>query len=163
MGRSTEKTNKRVNRETIAKKIRFLLHNNSTTIEELSSRIGVTRENLRYVLDGLSWPTKHLLEKLCAAFDVRMDYFGANIEETLTGSVIGPADFDDPSDLSATPVHKKSVESVDDEKPRKRKFDLAEMAAHHQALLECLIEKKLITPDDYQTKVDNIRDRAGLE
>ena len=45
----------------------------------------------------------------------------------------------------------------------KRKFDLAELATHYQAVLEILIEKKLITSDDYEAKLSQVRDRSGLK
>ena len=135
---------------------------------DLAQRIGVTREHMRYVLDGLSWPTKHFLEKVCAAFDVKMHYFGENIDELLSGTIISTTNFIDPtsSDDDKTSSDNDKTSSDDDKtssKKEKRKFDLAEMAAHHQALLEVLIEKKLLLPDEYEKKLEDVRSRTGLD
>ncbi len=62
--------------ETPARKIRFLLHTNTMTIQTLAHEIGVTNEMLREVVDELSVPTPHLLQKICTFFGVKDDYFG---------------------------------------------------------------------------------------
>ncbi len=61
--------------ETPARKIRFLLHTNTMTIQALANEIGVTNEMLREVVDEMSVPTPHLLQKICTFFGVRDDYF----------------------------------------------------------------------------------------
>ena len=161
MGQSTNA------QETISKRIRFLMQTRSMTMGDLAQRIGVTREHMRYVLDGLSWPTKHLLEKICVTFDVKMDYFGPNLDELLGGTVISTTDFIDPTagdeEASASGQGSQGSQGGQAEKKSKRKFDLAEMAAHHQALLEALVEKKILRPGEYEKKLKDVRARAGLD
>ena len=153
MGRAIPNTQSST-QDTIARRIRFLLQTRSMTMGDLAQRIGVTREHMRYVLDGLAWPTKHFLEKVCAAFDVKMHYFGENLDELLSGTIISTTDFTDPI---------SSDEAKASSKKEKRKFDLAEMATHHQALLEVLIAKKILLPDEYEKKLEDVRSRTGLD
>lgn len=157
--------------ETIAKKIRFLLRTESMTLAAMADRIGVTQEHLRYVVDGISRPTTHLLEKICATFNVRLDFFGKGIEQMLRESRLGqPVASPATAPLPFTPEAKKKkatpigmIPKEPDPKPqKKRKFDLAELAAHHQALLECLIEQRVIPSDVYLKKLEDVRKRSGL-
>ncbi len=158
--------------ETIAKKIRFLLRTESMTLAEMADRIGVNKEHLQYVVDGISKPTIHLLEKFCATFNVNLDFFGKGIEQAVKESRLGKPVQKSPqhSPLPFTPDSKKRkaqpigvIPKTEEAKPKKkRQFDLAELAAHHQALLECLFELKIVPPDLYMKKLEDVRERAGL-
>lgn len=173
-------TSGQASRETVAKKIRFLMHNRSVTIPQMADRIGVTPDHLRYIVDGISKPTRHLIEKICAAFNVKPDFFGKDLLATLGGEPDEPRGASEPRrtpPLPFTPEGQrrkaipigvlpaasegKGAPGAGSEK-KKRKFDLAELAAHHQALLEVLIEKRVIKSDDYSKKLEDVRKRAGL-
>jgi transcriptional regulator with XRE-family HTH domain len=162
--------------ERVAKKIRFLMRTESMTLDQMAGRVGVPPEHIRYVMDGVSPPTRHLLEKFCAAFHVHLDFFGKDIERqlaqppsaapTASGKPTPPLPFTPATQKrKAIPIGvlpaEKTTGQGGDAKP-KRKFDLAELAIHHQALLETLIEKKIISREAYQERVDSVRKRAGL-
>ena len=139
---------------------------------EMAERIGTNKEHIQYVVDGVSKPTIHLLEKFCATFNVNLDFFGKGIEKAVRDSRLGKPASKSPSHapLPFTPYSKKKkvqpigvIPQTEDSKPKKkRQFDLAELAAHHQALLECLFELKIIPPDHYMKKLEDVRKRAGL-
>jgi transcriptional regulator with XRE-family HTH domain len=168
--------------EPIAKKIRYLMHNQSLTVQQVAERIGVTAEHLKYVVDGISKPTRHILEKLCAAFNVKLDFFGKDLQTLLAEEP--PADEESadprsPAQAHAADRHKRkpgsagqgaalkkgsaTAKAARNAKRKKRKFDLAELAVHHQALLECLLEMKSIGAEKYAAKVAEVRRRLGLD
>ena len=161
-------------RDAVAKKIRFLMRTETMTISQMADRIGVTPEHLKYVVDGVSTPTVHLLEKVCATFNVKLDFFGKGIAQQLKESAVGPSmskPAPSSSPLPFTPDAKKRKaqpigvipETKEESKPeKKRNFDLAELAAHHQALLECLMELKILPPERYMQKLADVRERSGL-
>jgi transcriptional regulator with XRE-family HTH domain len=143
--------------EAIGKKIRFLLHNQAVTAARLSSEIGVTKDYLKDVLGGRAKPTRHLLNKVCAFFNVKSDFFGAEVNDILW------EDPEDDSEDGGDFDFESASGSGGKSKRRKRKFDLAELAAHHQALLECLVEKRVIDSASYNKKVEDVRRRTKLE
>ena len=161
--------------ERIAKKIRFLLHNEALTVNNVAGRLGVPKEFLRDIVDAKARPTRHIMQKLCMFFEVKPEFFGEGIQELLwddpeagDDEMAGleaavqaqKAGVDQPANASSTGGPGKTPESP---KKRRRKFDLAELAAHHQALLECLLDKKLIDREEYIAKVDDVRRRANLD
>jgi transcriptional regulator with XRE-family HTH domain len=169
--------------EQIAKKIRFLLHNETITIKQMAERIGVELDYLKLVSDGLAKPTRHLLTKICTSFNLKMDYFESEVLALLgSGEDAGGREREEARGeekpqtlpLPFTPAGKKrqavpvgtgaarSGKSTTGLTKKKIQFNLAQMAAHHQALLECLIEKKLLAAADYQKKLNSVRQRAKL-
>ena len=163
--------------EKIAKKIRFLLQNESLTVNNLASRLGVSKEYLREVIDARANPTRNLIQKICTNFAVKPEFFGPAIRDILWEEP-EEATANDEGDLEKLEREIKQISQtvgvLPDEKAatsgkgkktaskRRRKFDLAELAVHHQALLECLLQKKLICPDNYVRKVDDIRSHTKL-
>ncbi len=168
--------------EQIARKIRFLQHNQSITIKQMAERLGVEVNYLKEVVDGLAKPTRHLLTKICTIFNLKLDYFesevlsllGAqedeekkeeNLEELKERTM--PLPFTPEANKRkavpvGTPVPHLQPQSPPVKKKR-RKLNIAGLAAHHQALLECLIGKKLLSAQEYQKKVADVRQRAKLE
>lgn len=168
----TSKTADRAALERVARKIRFLLNNESLTVRNLAARIGVSREYLKDVVDAHARPTRHLLIKLCSVFNVKLEFFGPaaldfEFEEEVDGNGVGGG----PRSASnagvgvlprSTPQVGRGKRGKKEESKKKRKFDLAELAAHHQALLDCLLEKRVFTADEYQKKLEEVRARARL-
>ena len=140
--------------EKFARKLRFLLSNESVTIDSVARQVGFTPEQLQYVVDGASKPTRHLVDRLCEVFGVRPTFFGKDIDRALVSEPAGEIG-GKPTGVTFKPDGGELI-------PKKRKFDLAELAAHHQALLECLFEKRILLPDDYEKKLVAVRTRAGL-
>ena len=157
--------------EQVAKKIRFLLHNESMTVKTLANRIGVQKEYLRDVLDARAHPTMHLVGKLSAVFDVKPEFFGDELKEILWEDPEETKEADEAIELAKLKAtisvrHPESPSpggSKESGSKHTRKFDLAELAAHHQALLECLVEKKAISAKCYSRKLTEVRRRAKLD
>ena len=156
--------------EQVAKKIRFLLNNESMSLRKLADRMGVQKEYLRDVLDARARPTMHLVNKLATVFDVKPEFFGHELKEILWED---PEEKKEAAEAAELAKLKEAISVVPAESPssggskkssskRARKFDLAELAAHHQALLECLIEKKVISAEYYSRKLNEVRRHAKL-
>ncbi|MBI4582586.1 MAG: helix-turn-helix transcriptional regulator [Planctomycetes bacterium] len=168
--------------EQIARKIRFLQHNQSITIKQMAERLGVEVNYLKEVADGLAKPTRHLLNKICAVFNLKLDYFESEVLSLLGAQEEEEKKEENLEDLKArtpplpyTPeANKRKALPVGTPAPhlpppapppkkKRRKLNIAGLAAHHQALLECLIERKLLSAQEYQKKVADVRQRAKLE
>src|SRR5262245_21256349 len=124
-----------------AKKIRFLLHTHSMTVQQLSAELQVPLEYLQEVADEQAMPTPQLLHRICALFDLHENYFGEALR-------MRPEDVALVSD-GATPgrgAKQPGGRGVGGKSGirRRRKIDLTELAARHQALVDCLIAKKVL-------------------
>jgi len=134
------------------KKIRFLLHTNSMTIQQLAESLGVTKDHMREIVDEEAVPTPHLLHRICGVFGVREDYFGSAIKYVVPEPKPG---------LGSAPLPPGIATSVVPVARRKRKLDLAELAARHQALVDCLVAKKVLLPKEYQKRLDALRSKIA--
>jgi transcriptional regulator with XRE-family HTH domain len=119
------------------KKIRFLLHTHSMTIQQLANEIRLTCETLREIVDEEAVPTPHVLQRITGFFGLRQNYFG-NVPQA-------PA----PAPGGGHMAQRQSR--------NKRKIDLRELAVRHQALLNCLVGKKCINLKDYETQLEVLR------
>ena len=118
------------------KKIRFLLHTHSMTIQQLADELRLTCESLREIVDEEALPNPHVLQRISSFFGLRQNYFGSV-----------------PQAAAAAPGG-----NMAQRRPRnKRKIDLRELAVRHQALLNCLVGKKCINLKDYETQLEVLR------
>ena len=137
------------------KKIRFLLHTHSKTIQELAEELGLTRDALREIVDEEAVPTPHVLHRICGIFRVKEDYFGRAVLPRAPAKSAKPAGM-----AEKVAIGKKTMIAIARRQPR-RKVDLAELAARHQALLDCLVAKKAIVLRDYQKRLDTLRSKVA--
>ncbi len=141
--------------QNLGKKIRFLLHTHSKTIQALAEELGVTRDSLREIVDEEAVPTPHLLHRICGVFHVKEDYFGEAVQprpsEQSGKRPLGISD--------KTAIGEKTMIAIARRQPR-RKLDLMELAARHQALVDCLVAKKVIVLRDYQKRLDALRSKV---
>lgn len=159
-----------MNSENSVKKIKGLLKNCSLTVQDLADRLGITVESLRDILDEREFPTTHILRRICKLFGLPEKYFGSalasdgqseeeaeelptNLLREFQASAHGPrTPAPRPSRGAPDPVTRAVHRSH-----RRRKLDLAEIAARFQALLDLLVDKQLITRDEFQMHLEIIR------
>ena len=134
------------------RKLQFLIDTNHVTIPQVADTIGVPTAVLQQVLDGVSHPTESLIRK-CA------DYFGVTFE-FITGQETTTPEAAAPAHGRARPIResKPNVEKSEDSKS-KGTLNVRTLATRHQALLELMIEKGLITARDYQEQVKVVEGR----
>ena len=149
--------------ESPAKKIRFLLHTHSTTIQTLADALGVTRDNLREIVDEQAQPTTHLLQTICAHFHLREDYFGLSRavelkqpEPAAKPQAARPSQRPSVRPGAGPAATQKPAAGV---KPKKRKVDVIELFLRHQALVDCLIARNLFTRPDYEKRLEILREK----
>jgi transcriptional regulator with XRE-family HTH domain len=157
-----------------AKKIRFLLYTHSMTHEQLAHELGVTTESLREIVDELCVPTPHLLHRICNYFGVNDTYFATTSVQssptlpppktgttTVLNAIPRPRPGGAPAGSRTTEragsVSRTAGAGAPAGARKKRKLDLAEMVARHQALLECLVAKRVIGASDYQKRLEAAR------
>ncbi len=144
-----------------ARKIKSLLKTYTMTVQELSERLGVTLESLREILDERAMPTPRSLRRIASLFGVAHTIFG---EAALSPPPPAPAergdfDFAGPAHhgAPAAPARPAPGGARGQRLRRRKKLDLAELAARHQALLDLLLDKKVFTRDEFQMRLEIIR------
>ncbi len=134
------------------RKIQFLVDTNHVTVSQVADTIGVPRSTLQDVLDGIAHASESLVRK-CA------DYFGVTME-FITG-IEAPAKKAAPlahgratswgtTPAPAAPVPEKVAGSL----------NVRTLATRHQALVELLIEKGIVSARDYHDLVRKVEERS---
>ena len=124
------------------KKIQFLITTNHVTIPQLAHAIGVQQRALQDVVDGLAFPTEAMVRR-CA------DYFGVK-PHFITGE----------EDPARTPrPGSAGMRKGPPGRASRNTLNIRTVATRHQALVELLIEKGVITARDYQEKVAQVEVR----
>ena len=139
------------------RKLQFLIDTNHVTVPQVANTIGVPVQTLQQVLDGAAHPSESPVRK-CA------DYFGVTFEFITGQEVTAPE--------AAPPAHGRAKRSRDtkstkasaatdplDDGKSKGTLNVRTLATRHQALLELLIQKGLITAREYQDQVKIVEDR----
>lgn len=135
------------------RKLQFLIDTNHVTIPQVADTIGVPTSILQQVLDGVSHPTESLIRK-CA------DYFGVTFE-FITGQETTTPEAASPAHGRARPMREPKSVTTDksDDSKSKGTLNVRTLATRHQALLELMIEKGLITAREYQEQVKVVEGR----
>lgn len=128
------------------RRIQFLLDNNRLSVHEAAVRLSVRQPVLQAVLDGRSLPTEALLRKIAAYFEIDFEFLSSDGREP----EIEPA----PRASSAPAA------AADKSPPASSKLDLRTLAIRHQALLETLVKKGLISAAEYRLQVEEVQSRG---
>ena len=168
--------------ESPARKIKFLLATNSMTVQSFAEKIGITLECLRDILDDREAPTPHLLRRVCEVFSLQDNFFGPAYDPENEDLDFGEADVPDMmTSLVQGKAHAAAGSKPGAEKGtmaqrladirRKpgpssrgplrhrhhRKIDMAELAARQRAILDLLISKKVLTQQEFETRLEILR------
>ncbi|MGE3166761.1 MAG: helix-turn-helix domain-containing protein [Planctomycetota bacterium] len=164
-----------------ARRIQFLLDNHRLPAHEAARQLGVRKTVLQDILDGRSFPTEGLLRKIAAHFRVDLDFLvgSTEIAEPPTPtSTTAPAGVAGPPPQSTAPrPARPSATSVPGSDPPKAEsppqragrtrstpgVSLRTLAIRHQALVELLVSKGVLTAAEYRAQVEAIDDRAGAK
>ncbi len=139
------------------RKIQFLIDANHVTVPQVADTIGVPHRTLQDVLDGIAHASEGLIRK-CA------DYFGVTLE-FITGQEAPAPKAAPPAHGRATPwdggktAVRASATPAPTEKPLGA-LNVRTVATRHQALVELLIEKGIISARDYHEKVRKVEGRT---
>jgi transcriptional regulator with XRE-family HTH domain len=132
-----------------AAKIKSLLRSNSTTVQQLSARLGLAIESVRDILDEREMPPPSLLRRIAECFGVRETFFQD-----------GPPPFEDPTGHSAREKGRPAPGRQASGKRPCRQVDLAELAARQQALIDLLISKKVFSREEFDVRLEILRARV---
>jgi len=145
------------NKEHPARKIKFLLKNYSMSPQVFTEKIGITMESLRDILDEREMPTPHILYKICNLFNLSEGYFG-NALRSLPGTTSRRGKNKGSVTIAADELVKELRSKTGLSRNSNNKLDMAaDLAARHQALVDLLVSKKVITSGEYHTRLEILR------
>ncbi len=139
----------------ILRKLQFLISTNNVTAQQLARTTGLSQKNVQEILDGVSLPTESMLRK-CA------DFFGVTLEFVMGkddgkgAKQTAPRSHSSGSKSGAPPAGQTSPKAAAPSGP----LNLRTIATRHQALIELLIEKRVITAREYHDMVQKIEGRG---
>ena len=128
--------------ENISRKIRFLLQTQGIGYKKVAVWLGVPYEHLRDILDGNTTPTKRVIQKISELCNVKPEFFLHDFN-----------DLQQPTD----PEEKSPDTTTED--PAKGPLTFKDLAIKVQALIECLVEKGIITPSEIRIKTEEVSSR----
>lgn len=166
--------------EGYARKLQFLISTHRVTMLDLADAIGVKKRALQDMIDGLTVPSPTMIEAICKHFGVSSGFFdgstvakrgAAKSEESKkpaakSHSGAAPAS---PA-AAAAAAAKKSLPAPAKKKVRNEPKaavspghappeSFQALAVRHQALLEALLEKGVISPADYHKQIQIVERR----
>lgn len=146
------------------------------SVQELSEKLGITLESLREILDERAMPSPGLIKRIGSLFGAgQVLSGGTEAPLPITGSATDDFEFpiqsgatrNEEALLSAKLKASGGQAAAGSGRPgpgprnarlrRRKKLDLAELAARHQALFNLLLDKKVITRDEYQMSLEIIK------
>jgi transcriptional regulator with XRE-family HTH domain len=156
--------------EVVIRKIRFLIDAHHETVPGLARGIGVLPNTIQDVLDGQAFPSRALVRRIAERFSLPVEFFSAEIGSTSEskGTGSGPraarkspqksARSRRPKGAPSTPAAAKVPATA---KPVARAQDKVAAAGAvvpgtavlQQALIELLIQKGLISADEWNARV----------
>lgn len=156
------------------RRIRFLLENNRLPVHRAAELMGVRKSVLQDVLDRKNQPTEELLRKIAAYFDVELEFI-CGAEESVSSPGASASASKGPTSTpkkaspeartlgKATPAGSSSARSKGSPKKSSRgtKLNTRSLASRHQALLELLLEKRVITAAEYHARIEEVENRRG--
>ncbi len=149
------------------RKLQFLIDTHHVTVQMLADSIGVPHKNLFDVLDGVALPTEGFIRKCAEYFKVPLEF--------ITGQE-APTESKDGGKKSRRSQNSgrdsKRVQGAERTRSSQRRpsrgqrtrtpesLNVRKLAIRHQALLELLIEKRVLTPQEYHDQVKRIEERG---
>jgi hypothetical protein len=167
----------------VVRKLQFLLDTNHVTVMSLAERTGITKKLIQDILDGASLPTEAMLRKFAEFFGVTLEFIlgrddgastqrgSAAVRSPSTGrssSGKGSAGIAKGSSgvrKGSAGVAKGSAGPGRGTAPAGKRtkgagsLNIRAVATRHQALVELLVEKGVISARDYSELVQRIEKR----
>ena len=159
--------------EVVIRKIRFLIDAHHETVPGLARGIGVLPNTIQDVLDGQAFPSRALVRRIAERFSLPVEFFSAEVgshsESKATGS--GHRTARKSPQKSASPRSPKGARSTKAaaKVPATAKRDARAQdkvaapgaAVLQQALIELLIQKGLISADEWNARVRLVSRRSA--
>ena len=138
--------------EEISKKIRFLLQTQGVPYARAAEYLGLTNEHFQDIIDGMEVPSGRIIRGLAELCGVKTEF--------LTGEREAAARTDE---TNASPREEGSRAQTTSEARRKAKrpLSLKDLALRFQALVECLVEKELLTAAEIKQKTAEVEERTA--
>lgn len=144
-GFSTREEDNQIDVPAVVRRIRFLMETQHVLVQDLAYDLGVQKAYLLEVLDERTQPTPGFLKSVASYFKVTVDFLHSG--KTL---------------ILSQPVSKHGgKKSRGRERRRKDRGGLAmsDLAVRHQALVECLVDKGVISAGEYNSWVERVMKR----
>ena len=141
-GFSTREEDNQINVPAVVRRIRFLMETQHVLVQDLAYDLGVQRAYLLEVLDERTPPTPGFLRSVASHFKVTVDFL--ELGKTL-------------SVPKSVPKHQGKRRRGRDR--RRQNLAMSDLAVRHQALVECLVDKGVITAGEYNAWVDRVMKR----
>ena len=150
------------------KKLRFLIDANHETVPRMAESMGISRETLLDVLDGVVHPTESFVRKCADHFGVSYEFMTGQETPRKSAGAKGRSPGGAPAEGGAVAERRPATPptaaaSGDDARGEARPtatLTVRTVATRVQALVELLVEKGVMTPREYQEKVREVEDRA---
>ena len=151
--------------EVVIRKIRFLIDAHHETVPGLARGIGVLPNTIQDVLDGQAFPSRALVRRIAERFSLPVEFFSAEVgsssESKGTGSGSRAARKSSQKSASSrsskgapsTPAKGKVSATAKPVAWAQDKVAVPGTAILQQALIELLIQKGLISADEWNARV----------
>ena len=134
--------------EDIGKKVRFLLGTQGISCSQAAEQLGIPDDHFQEIVDGHAVPTQRLLQKLADLCGVKPEFLTGKKEASSGRAAV----------QSEASVHRAQPEPARAE--RKGARPLPSLAVRFEALLECLFDRRILTPLDYKRKLGEVARRG---
>jgi len=153
----------------IVRKLQFLLDTNHVTVMAIAERTGIPKKLIQDILDGASLPTEAMLRKFADFFGVTLEFIlgrddGGSASRGSGATRSSSAARTSPGKGSAGIGKGSAGTAKGAPVPGKRtktagSLNIRAIATRHQALVELLVEKGMISARDYHEMVQKIEKR----
>ncbi|HAK94405.1 MAG TPA: hypothetical protein DCM87_05245 [Planctomycetes bacterium] len=114
------------------KKLRFLLQMQGVSSKAAAEHLGLPRDHLQGIMDGVIRPTPRQLKQLAELCKVTVDFFEDREED-----------------------------NEDEQGASRKALTLADLAIRFQALCECLVDGEILTATQLKQKTEEVEARAA--
>ncbi len=114
------------------KKLRFLLQMQGVSSKFAAEHLGLPRDHLQGILDGVIRPTPRQIKQLAQLCRVTPDFF-----------------------------EDRDADGEDDQGASRKALTLADLAVRFQALCECLVDRDILTATQIKQKTEEVEARAA--
>lgn len=157
--------------EIVIRKIRFLIDAHHETVPGLAKGIGVLTNTIQDVLDGQSFPSRALVRRLAERFSLPIEFFEADVT-TIDHRAAASSRRDAPGRARVGQPAGKKTSKTQEKKPQGKKTSRTrttkpttagqvpvDAAVLQQSLIELLIQKGVISADEWNARVRLVSNR----
>ena len=144
-GFSTREEGNQIDEQAVVRRIRFLMETQHVLVQDLAYDLGVQRAYLLEVLDERTKPTSGFLRSVASHFKVTVDFLESGKTLSLP---------------KVLPKHQgKRRRGRDRRRKNRGGLAMSDLAVRHQALVECLVDKGVISAGEYNAWVERVMKR----